>query len=470
MQYNKKTTAMRSQLMNNKQETKEITDKAGTNLFSLLFWSNRALEEIQAASGEVREFKNEWQFHYTALVGKVLIDNTLLYIGFPLVAYNYPQQVSYGSVHFHLDDVSAANEKAIKKSHKKIKELYKSKTFQFISHLFEHVEWNLVGFNTIHAHPGEGLTFRKVKENESVLAIGSDGEYRYSHTGISNFSTVDLRKDSSNPGVVYPLQDGQNIPSFSGILQHGDKLAELIHSEYRLFSSSDDKLNYLRGQNVTIVGGRQFFPAPTVQPTPIHELFGIEPDQEPSEKAKYSYVLLDLKDKSAGLKTDLFRFLLEKWDNEYFPVDYSLIDPDNITTSIVTSTTHHTPYELQGRKVTYRGNHSKSLFADMGEPQPMSPFERFTLSATNELLGTFSDEELVSLFEFMGNIGAPLLSFSNMHFSGKILVFVNTFNAEPASMKRVIVVRMLRILLEVDDYLEDMSDAAIIQMFNEYYQ
>jgi hypothetical protein len=452
-----------------KKATEEIVEKPGSNLFSILFWSNRALEEIQTAANEVRDFKTEWQFHYTALVGRVRIDNTLLDIGFPLVAYNYPQEVSYGSVHFHLDDVSDANEQAIERSHSKIEELQNSETFQFINNVFENIEWNLVGFNTVHAHPGSGLTFKKANIPSNAIAISGNERCVYSYSGISEFSSVDLKKNASNPGVVYPLKEGVSIPSFAGILQHGDTRAELIHSEYRLFSKNGDKLNYLYGRNVTIVSGRTPMPVPTVVPTVIHELFGIDPDQLKKDKPRHSYLLLDMKDGKRGTENTLFHTLLSKWDAEYFSVDHHLIDPENIISEVDQGTVVVNTTSQYGQKSIYKP-YNNHLFSDeFGFDEP-SPFERFTLSVSNSLLTTFSDNELIKFFAVMGNMGTPLLSFSHYDRSAKLSVFVKTFNSEPAAMKRVIIVGMLRLLLEVEDSFEDMSDDEIIQMFNEYYE
>lgn len=439
-----------------KKTTEEIVEKPGDNLFSILFWSNRALEEIQIASNEVRDFKAEWQFHYTALVGRILIDNTLLDVGFPLVAYNYPQTVSYGSVHFHLDDVSAANEQAIERSHSKIKELQNSETFQFINNVFESIEWNLVGFNTVHAHPGSGLTFSKADNPNEAIAISEQEKCVYSHSGISEFSSIDLKKDASNPGVVYPLKEGIAIPSFAGILQHGDTRAELIHSEYRLFNRDGDKLNYLYGRNVTVVSGRTPIPVPTVVPTMIHKLFGVDPDQLKPDKPRHSYLLLDMKDDKRGTDNTLFHTLLSKWDTEYFSVDHHLIDPDNIT-------------NVNNKNFNYAPQHKKDIYKkhNVGE---FSPFEKFTLASSDMALDSFSDSELVELFAFIEGEGSSLLSFTHYTRSAKLVSFVNAFNSEHASTKREIVVEMLRLLLNVDDFFEDMSDDGIIQMFSGYYE
>jgi len=136
-----------------KKNVKKIVDRNGSDFFGILFWDRKWIEKIQELSGMDGAYRTEWQFHYWALVGRTIVDTQILDVALPLVAFNYPQEVGGASVEFDLKDVQEMSEVTREVAELKAQSIMDSDFMKTLEKELHISEWNLVSFNSIHAHP-----------------------------------------------------------------------------------------------------------------------------------------------------------------------------------------------------------------------------------------------------------------------------------------------------------------------------
>lgn len=123
-----------------------------SNILTLVFYKHQDLKQIKELSGNLAN-SNEYQVHYFALVRTEKTDNVWVSFVFPLIYYNYKQQVSTATIDFDMADVTEKAKELGKLAALKanvMKELVKD-----IPTLFENskVEYKLTFYNNIHRHP-----------------------------------------------------------------------------------------------------------------------------------------------------------------------------------------------------------------------------------------------------------------------------------------------------------------------------
>lgn len=97
-------------------------------------------------------YGNEYQCHYSALVRtKTYSDGSESHIIFPLIYYNYPQEVSSAHIDFEMKDVLEKS-KEVKEASLKLYTILKSKLMKKDTDS-NNVTYRLTLFNNIHKHP-----------------------------------------------------------------------------------------------------------------------------------------------------------------------------------------------------------------------------------------------------------------------------------------------------------------------------
>ncbi len=116
---------------------------------AFVYYREKDLREFKEKSGSLTS-SNEYQCHYDALkITEKFDDGSRVFHIFPLVYYNYPQQVSSVTVDFDMKDVSKVAELVDKHTMNKYREIREKLSF------FERksVSFTLTRFNNIHKHP-----------------------------------------------------------------------------------------------------------------------------------------------------------------------------------------------------------------------------------------------------------------------------------------------------------------------------
>lgn len=290
-------------------QNERIVDSTNDNNFGVLFHDTKSIEQFQKRSGMEGAYKVEYQHHYINLVGRIHINGQRLDIAIPMAMYNYHQEVAGASVEFSLQEVSEANDLAMPLAVAKVEELEKTAFFKALTD-FGIVDWQLVGMNSVHAHPN----------------------------GIDRFSGTDLRADINHPGVNFPLSIGKDIPNFASIIQHKFNHAEIIHTEYRIFNGEEGGVrHYAKGRCLTL--SRGFVKEPDVpwEEIPngaIDEIFGTTRPQPPKpakEKDRENYVLSDRFDNADKDKMkDFTEEMMALWNQCPFTVDISSVLKTNV--------------------------------------------------------------------------------------------------------------------------------------------
>ncbi len=297
----------------------KIINKINVNAYGVLLHTRKAIEQFQINSGMEGPYTKEYQHHYWAINGRLAVDGQILDISIPLVLFNYDQVVTGGDIKFDLPVVEKASNALEKVASAKYQELAQTDFFKYLSEEVGITDWTFVPLNTNHCHPGG--------KNQA-------------------FSGIDLRKDIKYPGVVFPLVKGKNISSFSAIMAHIDKKAEIVHSEYRLFNEAPngDKV-YAHGRCATIIRGYTPKPLPEPkQPDPIPQriidkVFNIMPTQpkpkiQPKQKETPSYVLRDNLAIDDG--KEFLEPIIKLWDKCDFEPDVSMVKKENIKSPATT--------------------------------------------------------------------------------------------------------------------------------------
>ena len=283
-----------------------IVDGKNYNNFGVLFHSTKEIEKFQEFSGMKGAYKVEYQHHYINLVGRIEADGQILDIAIPMVMFNYHQEVSGASVEFNLGEVGTANNEAMGLAKERFKEFSETEMYKALCEIGID-DWTFHGMNSVHAHPH----------------------------GVNRFSGTDLRTNIDHPGVNFPLNTGIKVPNFASIIQHRQNHAEIIHTEYRLFSGiANGERVYLKGRTLTINRGIELEPEPEYQelgPGPIDAIFGTTRPQPPKPEKQKERPDFILKDGLTGEEGDTFaKEMMEVWKECPFEIDTSMILKTNI--------------------------------------------------------------------------------------------------------------------------------------------
>ena len=331
-----------------------IIDKVNLNNFGVLFQCTKAIEEFQRLSGMSGAYSVEYQQHYINLIGRVETEGQRLDFAIPMAVFNYHMEVSGAAIKFNLKEVSDANDIAMKTAITKFNEFETTDMYKKLCD-YGVVDWQLVGLNSIHAHPN----------------------------GINGFSGTDLCADIKNPGVNFPLSIGKDIANFASIIQHKELYAETIHTEYRIFNGvANGERNYEKGRCLTINRGIDQEPEieqVELPPGAIDEIFGTKRPQPPKpapKKKRKDYILQDGFDDADKDKINLFSAeMMRLWKTCEFEPDISNVLKTNVTRGVG---------RLQGRNNYNQWGYStpgkqrnlndinKSLFEEEKEQVPLA--------------------------------------------------------------------------------------------------
>lgn len=122
------------------------------NQLTIVLYNHLDLKELRKLVGNIGE-SNEYQCHYFALVRKEQLNGIIVNLVFPLIFYNYKQEVSTATVH--------ANMEIVTEEAKKYAELAKVKFQLLRQHLRQikpiltnsNISYELTFYNNIHKHP-----------------------------------------------------------------------------------------------------------------------------------------------------------------------------------------------------------------------------------------------------------------------------------------------------------------------------
>ncbi|MCF6330998.1 MAG: hypothetical protein L3I99_05565 [Sulfurimonas sp.] len=224
----------------------KIKRETTCDLFGILLFKQETLDQIFKDSGHLAK-DNEFQFHYTALIGTATVQNQRLKISIPLVCYNYKQTISTASVKFNLEDVENISDEIMNIAQMNTSKFKESDSCKELVDLFGITEWEVATLQSMHRHPG-----------------GSN----------QGFSGTDLQDNPENPGVVFPFSISlKQSTSFSSIMYiDNNEKCRLAHTEIYSVQGSTvhkDGIMYSKGRSVSIVSGYN------KTPTKLESMFGI---------------------------------------------------------------------------------------------------------------------------------------------------------------------------------------------------
>ena len=144
---------MKGQSMTEKKIDYKIKDDTQyTNQLTIVYYDHNDLNKFKILSGKLA-VSNEYQCHYFALVRTEDSGNCIIRQVFPLIYYNYKQQVSGATVDFEMQDVEdmanqlimLAKPKAtlLKERLKNLKPIYPEAK----------ISYEVTMYNNIHRHP-----------------------------------------------------------------------------------------------------------------------------------------------------------------------------------------------------------------------------------------------------------------------------------------------------------------------------
>jgi len=151
----------------------DIKDLFDNSKLSLLLLQQNDLDKISAICQPVAT-SSEFQIHYRALIIRMKNDTNEFILTIPTAYYNFKQEVSTSSVEYHLSDIDKIAKLVQDNSLKNCKKLLSLPIFSAMKSLGFDIQTYESNCGSIHRHPGR-----------------------------FGFSTIDLNKDPSNPGVVY---------------------------------------------------------------------------------------------------------------------------------------------------------------------------------------------------------------------------------------------------------------------------
>lgn len=136
---------------NNIEHIVEVINNKDT---AIVLFKSKDLKDFKNKSGELA-YTCEFQCHYTALVRtEVFEDKSKQHLIFPLIYYNYPQEVSGAAISFDMKEVSKIGENVYETSIN-IYKLLKNKLIDsgIDNGKEDRVSYKMTMFNTIHKHP-----------------------------------------------------------------------------------------------------------------------------------------------------------------------------------------------------------------------------------------------------------------------------------------------------------------------------
>ena len=146
---------MKGQAMTEKKIDYKIKDDTQyTNQLTIVYYDHNDLNKFKILSGKLA-VSNEYQCHYFALVRTEDSGNCIIRQVFPLIYYNYKQQVSGATVDFEMDDVREVAKQLALTGIVKAK---KNALIERLNHLKPiypdaKISYKVTFFNNIHRHP-----------------------------------------------------------------------------------------------------------------------------------------------------------------------------------------------------------------------------------------------------------------------------------------------------------------------------
>lgn len=131
-------------------DNKPITEIKNDKDISVVLFKGKDIKDFKNKTGSLALY-NEFQCHYTALVRiEEFSDGSKQYFIFPLLYYNYKQEVSSASIDFDMKEVSKIASDIFEVSKKSFLEL-KQRLKKFDEN--KNITYKMTMFNTIHKHP-----------------------------------------------------------------------------------------------------------------------------------------------------------------------------------------------------------------------------------------------------------------------------------------------------------------------------
>ncbi len=188
---------------------KKLTEPKDTKRFdkmSIVFFDNKVLNDftklcLPKAGG------SEFQVHYRALTIHIQKDEFEVIVTIPTAYYNFKQEVSSGAVDWELDDRDKEAEKVKEVSDINAAALIqKMPFFHALDSAGYDVSFREGDFGSIHRHPGR-----------------------------FGFSSIDLMKDSEDPGIIYRNRVAVDVVQTDSVMYIGnDKDCEIYTTEARI--------------------------------------------------------------------------------------------------------------------------------------------------------------------------------------------------------------------------------------------
>ena len=193
----------------------EPTDMLSLSKLSILLMNSSTIKDlftkcIPNAKG------SEFQVHYRAIVYHCHLGRAEVIVTVPTVFYNFPQEVSSGSVDYHLNDMTTAAEQVKPLSLAMVNQLHGISSY--LDSKFDRVEVTEVADNSFHRHPS---------------AFG--------------FSSIDYDKDPTEPGVIYRKAQAVNIPQTDSVIYYGSEGGRIHTTETRIVNVKQARDNGVEG-------------------------------------------------------------------------------------------------------------------------------------------------------------------------------------------------------------------------------
>ena len=281
-----------------------IVDRKSNKHFGILLTTQQSIEEFQTKSGMNKAFTSEYQFHYWALVARIKLEDEVLDIAMPTVLFNYNQKVAGASVDFHLKDVEDASNANLELANACASVLIESDFGKYLLSVFPNIEWINVPMNTCHVHPGS----------------------------LSTFSGTDYSKTINDPGIVFPLAQPLNQPSFSSIICHdiaNNHVAKMVRTEYRNANKVGNEIIYEHGTCLAYIRDNR-----SIEYPPIQSLFTLKQSSViPSYINKDGVVVLD--------SNEILNSIIKEFDKmiDWSPYTLDILE-NRIQKRVYTNTTH----------------------------------------------------------------------------------------------------------------------------------
>lgn len=131
----------------------KITEINDDKKLTIVFYKHKDIQGIKEKSNCPY---GEYQVHYSALVRQEIYDDFEINLVFPLIYFNYPQQVTSVAIDFDRKDIVEVASKLVPMSLVFKKELQSLLDSLNSSSMFKNcksINYKLTNFNNIHRHP-----------------------------------------------------------------------------------------------------------------------------------------------------------------------------------------------------------------------------------------------------------------------------------------------------------------------------